>query len=276
MIRTIAAVAFLICSHANASVLIADRLVVDLTDAKQAASLITWGMQQQPLQGGRPEGLQVPDPSLLNLTKNGFGWDGEANSGRDAWIKTNPISVAYEWRPPTRCPISVVVKPDRAERTTTNGTTYRPYAGDIYARYSADRKNWSSWHQFKQDKVTDEEAIYSASLGVPYVDRLEYDRWLNQYQQLDVPWISDETAAAKWIDKQDPTFFDKNIPYIGYVELLYEAQIQGDQRIKALEINWTYAVSGLHAPPRDDDAYQADRQKWSFRRDEQPEDRAEN
>lgn len=273
MIRTLAVIAFLISSQASAGVHISDRLAIDLTDAEQARSVITWGIRQQPLFGGRPEGLDVPDPKLLNVTDAGFGWDGEANSHRDAWIKTKPIPVAYEWRPPTRCPISVVVKPGRAERTTSTGTKYRPYVGDIYARYSADRKNWSSWHQFKRNSTTDEEVAFNVSLGVPHADRLEYDRWLNEYQQLDVPWISDETAAAKWIDQQDPTYFDKHIPYIGYVELLYEAQIPGDQRIESLEISWSYAVSGLHAPPRDDDAYKADRQKWSFRRDDVVNDR---
>lgn len=265
--RPILVTAFVIVQLASAGVLVHDQTSVDLTDPVETPKQITWGIPQQPLMGGRPEGLEVPDPKLLDVTAAGFGWDGESLGSRDAWIHTKPVPVARAWRPPTRCNLTVTLKPGRVEHTLKNGQKYTPYPGDVYVRYSADRKNWSSWQLMKLGEHNGEQIPFDLSIGVPKADRLEYDRMINDFQQQDVPWKSDESAAAKWIDERDPAFFDKHIPYVGYVEFLIETGLSGGERLKSIDIGWSYAISGIHYPPNDNTAYSSENNPWSFRRD---------
>lgn len=40
------------------------------------------------------------------------------------------------------------------------------------------------------------------------------------YSRLDVPWVDDEEAFAKWLLARNPNFFERSLPFIGYLEFL--------------------------------------------------------
>jgi len=168
----------------------------------------------------------------------------------------------------------------------------------MFVRFSPDARNWSNWQvlvrQAPRDRPdpkdrADATPHYVGRLAVPRRDTERYDEYLRQYRALDVPWTSDEEAAVKWILEQEPDFFERALPFVGYVQFLYEARPYGGQRLKALRFEMGWTVSGIHSPPRkgsapndlfvlpDGDFYM-DFTHWKFRAqpstdaaDEQPE-----
>ena len=62
-----------------------------------------------------------------------------------------------------------------------------------------------------------------ADVGIPERELRQYQGYLEQYSKLDVPWTSDEEAAVRWILKQQPDFFERSLPFIGYIEFLFDA-----------------------------------------------------
>jgi hypothetical protein len=89
---------------------------------------------------------------------------------------------------------------------------------------------------------------------------------LSEYSRLDVPWKSDEEAAVRWILERRPDFFSTDLPFIGYIEFLFEGSIHGGQRIRTFEASVSYGMSGLHSPPKDRNAYKdRDSSPWRFR-----------
>ena len=101
---------------------------------------------------------------------------------------------------------------------------------------------------------------------LPQRERRQYGEYLAEYSKLDVPWKSDEEAAVAWILKRTPDFFDRSLPFIGYVEFLFEFPFQGGQRLTRLQATAACGMSGLHYPPKDENAFK-DRQNlpWRFK-----------
>jgi len=53
-----------------------------------------------------------------------------------------------------------------------------------------------------------------------------------------------EEAAVQWIPEKQLYFFEHELPFTGYVEFLYETFIQGNQRLKRLNIKLSYWRGG--------------------------------
>jgi hypothetical protein len=128
-------------------------------------------------------------------------------------------------------------------------------------RYSPDLKHWSSWQCLQRAEAQSNEEkknpgrYYSGTIRVPCRERSEYGRLLSQYSTLDVPWKSDEEAAVRWMLERDPESFSKQIPFIGYIEFLFEGGFHGGQRIQSLRAEVSYAMGGMHCTPRDAAVY---------------------
>jgi len=90
-----------------------------------------------------------------------------------------------------------------------------------------------------------------ADVGIPERELRQYQGYLEQYSKLDVPWTSDEEAAVRWILKQQPDFFERSLPFIGYIEFLFDAPFYEGWRIKRFEAHTSYGMSGLSAAPKD-------------------------
>jgi len=241
---------------AHASILDFKSLDIDFTDSADAAAKATWS-----------------EPEILTITTNGLGWDGEPASLRDGWIHTIPMALGLSWRPPFAVSVRVSIHPEMEEIVLGNGQVTTPYQGDIYVRYSPDAMHWSTWQVLQPDDSQTGAPIqnpgrhFNGTLRVPYSGREEYQILLQKYAELDVPWRSDEDATVRWILQSDPDFFERHIPFIGYIEFLYEGSFHGGQRITSFRAEVTYGMSGLHYAPEDDDYGDRDSRPWSFTAD---------
>lgn len=243
----------LFISPALASILDFKSLDIDFTDSADAAAKASWS-----------------EPGILTITTNGLGWDGEPASLRDGWIKTAPMALGLSWRPPFAVSVRVSIHPEIEAITLNNGQVSTPYQGDVYVRYSPDTVHWSTWQVLQPDEpqssteIQNPGRLFIGTIRVPYIEMLEYRHLLQKYAELDVSWRSDEEAAVMWILKNDPAFFERQIPFIGYIEFLCEGSFHGGQRITSFRAEVTYGMSGLHYAPENDDYGDRDSRPWSF------------
>ena len=228
-------------------------LDIDFTDSADAAAKAAWS-----------------EPEILTITANGLGWDGEPASLRDGWIKTVPMALGLSWRAPSAISARVSIHPEMEEIVLGNGQMSTPYQGDVYVRYSPDTVHWSTWQVLQpadpqsSTEIQNPGRHFSGTIRVPYIEMVKYRQLLQKYAELDVSWRSDEEAAVMWILKNDPAFFEKRIPFIGYIEFLYEGSFHGGQRITSFRAEIIYGMSGLHYPPENDDYGDRDSRPWSF------------
>lgn len=103
--------------------------------------------------------------------------------------------------------------------------------------------------------------FFAGELRVPRHARKNYEALLREFAGTDRPVGVDEGKAAAWIVKKDPKFFERETPYIGYVEFLWETQITGDQRVKKVVIDLGYGRGGGTQVPAGAD----DSGPWKFR-----------
>jgi hypothetical protein len=205
------------------------------------------------------------DPDVIKITNDGLGWDGH-NEVKEGWIRTKPIALGLSWRPATVATIRVTIKPAPKEITLDNGQKMTPYLGDVYARYSPDMVHWSTWQILQHNDPQPADGRYfHAAIQVPDQERAEYGRYITQYSMLDVPWKSDEEAMVRWVLAQQPDFFVKHLPIIGYIEFLYENNFDSGQRITSFNADIIYMLPGLHSAPKDQNVYK-DRESipWRF------------
>lgn len=221
----------------------------------------------------------------LSLNDAGLGWDASPATFPSGWLQTKPLATGLWWRPAPGASVSVEISPPPAPITLASGQTYTPWRGSVYARYSADKQHWSSWQKlnFQEPPAADVSATstngvsapppapqplrFTGTLGVPARNREAYVRHLETYSRLDVPWTSDENALAHWIVAKEPDFFARNIPFVGYIEFLFEHDFPGGHRIASVKISAGIGLGGTHAVPRDAgmlNAIARDNSPWRF------------
>lgn len=213
---------------------------LDLTNAKEVPKKATWS-----------------DPDRITVTPEGLGWGNRDDRGsRDLWLQTEPIGIGLSWRPTSIASVKVTV-----ERPGTSGM--------LYARYSADGKNWTTWqHLEAADRPARDgsKELFQGTLRVPYRERARYDNLRLEYARRDdVAWCSDEEALAKEILHREPKSFEKSTPFIGYVQFLYEVQLRGGHRMKGLQVEVNWQLSGIHHPPKDESARKGRDGPWRFK-----------
>lgn len=259
-LRAAAAAIALAASSAHASILSMNRVEIDFTSVADASAKADWA-------------------DLVSVGPEGLGWDADPTSVREGWIQTKPIATGLWWRPATSISLRVEISPAPAPITLANGQTHVPWGGLVYARYSADRQHWSDWQalEWKAEKspapaepVAAEKTpapplSFAGTLAVPQLVREPYVKYLESYARMDVPWTSDEEALCRWIITQDRDFFARTIPFVGYVELLFEHGFHGNRRIRSLRVDLSFGMSGMSAIPRDPAAARLnDQSPWRF------------
>jgi len=237
----VAAAAVFFSASLHAAIEGGNQLSIDFTKQEDATAKALWWSR----------------PEKLGLTAQGLGWDESANTSVDGWIHTKPLAVGMSWRPAVSVMVRLTIDPTPKEITLPNGQTYTPFIGQAFARFSPDSKHWSTWQVLNTTYPLPKDAtgrLFTGRLGVPQSERLEYTDLLQAYARLDVPWRSDEEALVAWILAKDPKFFERSLPFIGYVEFLFEASFQGGQRITALKADVSYVINGVHQAARDPEA----------------------
>lgn len=236
---------------AQGSIIGGDQLSIDFTKQDDAASKATWA-----------------SPEKLTITGQGLGWNGRAAQSIDGWIQTKAIAIGLSWRAASSVSLRVTIEPTPKPILLDNGQTFTPYAGQLYARFSPDSKHWSTWQALKSDTPLPTDpagSLFTGIMSVPQRERHGYSDFMTEYSKLDVPWTDDEEALVTWIVARDAKFFERSLPFIGYVEFLFEAQLYGSQRITALKAYVGYGLSGLHRTAKDPKVAENREIPWRFK-----------
>ena len=217
------------------------------------------------------------DPLHVVVTKDGLKLAMDPRDGitpdqlhlvhRNVWVETaEPIAVGWSWRPVKNCNITVRKYPPGEFQFTDNSVIFP--SGSLYVRYSADAVHWSTWQGLPTTQPEPNKGMkheFRGDIRVPDKEQKQYQKKVMEYSRMDVPWGSDEEAAVKWILRDNPEFFSKNLPFIGYVQFLYEQSLAGDETIERIEIQIRYGAGGIHMPPRDESLRNQHRGPWRFK-----------
>jgi hypothetical protein len=160
------------------------------------------------------------------------------NRSAEVWVQSQPISGGMSWRPPTSAKISLDLEAGAEDFTYLHA----------YFRYSCDRVHWSTWYNLPPVKNQDASAgsVYEGSLAIPRMAQEAYYARMQEWWKTNPPWSSDEHELCVWIVSQDPDFFSREFPFIGYVQVRIEGETRGMQ-LKSLSIKVSSVVSGLTA-----------------------------
>jgi len=236
-LRSHAVVLCLLAATSAESELLHSRdLTFDFTQSPSTGKQVTWN-----------------DPEVFRCTEKGLAWNGPSSKKRAIRIETTePIAVGWSWRTIEELSIRIDVVPPMAFDFV--GTSKLEPESKLLARYSPDRKNWSDWSEFElsEKKLSHlESPSHIGRLEIPDKDSIRYKQYLQAYQNLDVPWRNDEEAAVSWILQQDKTFFEKQIPFIGYVQFAVTTLLPGSTPIESINLYMFYTAGGFHDPPKD-------------------------
>lgn len=141
--------------------------------------------------------------------------------------------------------------------------------GQLFVRYGPDCQKWTPWQALQADEDLlrkKGELIFKGLVEIPNRDREAYEKLLLEYMRKDdVPWGSDEDAAVRWILAKEPDFFERAIPFMGYVQFLFENRFGGHRHIKAFSADITYGMSGRSTIPKDQSRYPAMGSSWGYK-----------
>ena len=213
---------------------------VDLTDADESQMKCSWS-----------------DPARIRVDSKGLGWGSSTDEGsRDFWLQTaQPLALGESWRAPTSANVRATVE-----------HTGQP--GAFYVRYSVDAKHWSDWQVLRAATAKEGRGgqSFQGEIRVPHREQGPYRDRLQAYMRReDVPWGSDEEALAKELVASDAEYFRRQKPFIGYLQFLYEGQLQGGERIKGIKVEVTWGMGGVHTVPKDPAAYKDRSGRWRFK-----------
>jgi hypothetical protein len=89
----------------------------------------------------------------ITAGENGLSWDLQAGEQPETWAQRTmhlrsrqPVAVGWSWRPATEVRIEAEIEPADAFRLLPRRWLYGGDTGILYVRYSAEGRNWSSWH----------------------------------------------------------------------------------------------------------------------------------
>lgn len=241
---------------AHAIIFGGDDIVVDFSDPNSVSENETiWSPQDK---------VQQTDKGLLFSSQT-------PNASVDFELMTKAYAIGLSWRPTSAVRVNVELTPV-GEEILFNQMTLNPSIYTVYVRYSSDLVHWSSWHvlqNLQTDRQAEKEAgkhQFRLQLQIPRKERKAYTDYRAQYSRMDVPWPSDEEAMAEWILTQEPDFFARHIPIVGYIQFLCEASMRANQPLAEIKIDTGWGVSGWHMPPKDMNVFQ-DRfsNPWRFK-----------
>ena len=110
------------------SILWMDQLIVEFKPKSSSLSNVKW------------------DPiDAFNITTNGFGWAEKPGTSSDLTLRFKPMPIGMSWRPAEGLTINIKVIFDQSKDLLNNGQKSKPKSGQFYVRYSANRRDWSSW-----------------------------------------------------------------------------------------------------------------------------------
>lgn len=170
------------------------------------------------------------------------------NQSIDIWIQTHAFSIGMSWRPPTSTGISVSIDGTLNEPNQQSASRSR-----VFFRYSPDKLNWSSWYFTTATETNAAEGSrYQGSLVLPEIASERYNSLMREWWATSPAWKSDEHEFCDWLIRKEPNFFEKELPFIGYIQVRIEqSNITRAGNVKAITIKYSSGVGGLTSPAKD-------------------------
>ena len=208
----------------------------------------------------RDEKVEVETESIVYT--NGQAWLEKGGS-----FTTSPVGLGYSWRPTAGATVIVIIQPLPAAVAISTATNSLTLHHDVCVRYSPDCKHWSTWQALKETPgaSTNGSIRFEGLVKVPDREQEIYRSLVLKYSTLNVPWQSDQEAAVKWILTSDPHFFEKNLPFAGYLQFLCKGDGFQPQPIHSFFAGVFYGLYVDHSIPRDKDASENRGGPWRFK-----------
>jgi hypothetical protein len=179
----------------------------------------------------------------LKLTENGLTTDRKNwMSFQNFWVQTQPIAIG-DLKKPSRATglIDVIVKgkiyPDKNAGTS------------VYFRYSCDRNNWSTWYELKKEekpfRFLEGFDTYEGSMRLPKAASEKFDELKKDWLKTNPVSPENEQEFSLWLIKQQPDFFAKEFPFIGYIQVRVESSLAESWEINEIVVDRTWLRSGL-------------------------------
>ncbi|MBI3878858.1 MAG: hypothetical protein HY301_02185 [Verrucomicrobia bacterium] len=231
---------------ALAQVGMGNELVVDLTKPQEATNHASWGA----------------DCCLTN-TARGLGVGDNAGTSANGWIHTKPLAVAIHNEPAQHLNLRVTIEYAPSEPSSTQRKA--PFPTYVFARYSPDLKHWSTWHFIESLEKTVtfytkfiglDEILFQGRLVVPRSERVEFEK--EYFKFTSRRKTSDQEEFVNDLIKREPKFFERSLPFIGYVEVLFEGSVKAGVPIKKLKVEASCTLSGMNFLGND-------RSPWRFK-----------
>lgn len=225
----------------------------DLTNSETAVKQLRWN-----------------DASTVKVTEKGLYWDGPSDRRRDVRIESiNPIAVGWSWR--TVSWVGITVHVDSIGPIDFYSAARDAAHASLLLRYSCDRKNWTDWAPLDPQAAgasAKSPSRIAGTIDVPKAEFEAYQALITRYTHLDVPWPSDEEAAAKWILQQDPKYFERHKPFVGYLQFAVATRLAGSTPIRSISVHIVCQAGGMHMPPKDKSTYEGRMElPWRFTAD---------
>lgn len=190
------------------------------------------------------------------------------NGYTEAWVKTEPLALG-SWGNPwhdVNLKVEVPGFVDEADWSCVSR---------VFVRHSPDRRHWTTWQPMfcmrpallkaEQDEVNEmfekhgpfkpvsqpiadykKQIVFACSLTPPRTTRVAYEKLLAEFAATNPPHPRWQKDAVRWILAKDPDYFSREIPFVGYVEFLIEADLgRSPRRLKNVMISATTLVDDL-------------------------------
>ncbi|MFA6287864.1 MAG: hypothetical protein WC661_10815 [Opitutaceae bacterium] len=193
----------------------------------------------------------------LDFTAEGLGCESASgNSFVEAWVQTNPIAVGSYRQPWRFGGFRIEVYGFVDERW--------PLVDRVFVRHSPDRKHWTTWGQMVRSDQS-KRMLFGCELAIPRTTRARYEELLAGFAKTNPPNPKFQEDAVRWILSKDPGYFEKETPFIGYVQFLIEAHVgSGSRRLKGVSVCSDSIVDELRWHLTDANRSEYEGKKWGF------------
>jgi hypothetical protein len=184
---------------------------------------------------------------IFSLTENGLASPAlPANQSHDVWLQTHAFPIGLSWRPPGAANFRIYFDGTLNEENTWSKAR-------LFIRYSCDKEHWSTWYETDrtEEKNKDGLPVYKGKIWLPEASRQRYNDLMFDWAGTKPIWASDENEFCEWLVKNEPDFFAKEFPFIGYVQVRLEKGSVNNQQVKSLTVEYSWAVGGLSPIPED-------------------------
>ena len=156
-------------------------------------------------------------------------------------FKTGNIPVGKAWRPPKGA--SILLEVDGTVVTA-------PYGMAAFIRYSIDSIHWSTWYNLNESEtlLTNTSHIYKDRISLPWIASEKYDDFEKKYYESNLQAQENTDTVCRWIVKQDPSFFEHEMPFLGYAQIRLEFSASS-ALIKEISVEMSWGTSGVARLP---------------------------